>query len=228
MRVTAIKPETDEIGPTDLSTALEKRPSGQDDAGWRLDPRDAARLRDRSHRTGRETLVHWAKSGDLALRRQATWGMSVGMARVCAPREPEAQMTDTHTARDLFARHHAAFDAGEATGMLGCVSGDIERRVNEGGIRRGPARLSELCARMGVSHAEAQRGIEILSGENGSRAADKPTMHGTSPVTDAGLPAAAGQTCVPPAVAFFEAAGEKFTRTTTLFNLADVVAKVLA
>jgi hypothetical protein len=34
-------------------------------------------LRDDRHRSGRKTLAQRAKSGDLEVKRQATWGMSV-------------------------------------------------------------------------------------------------------------------------------------------------------
>ncbi|OAT81660.1 hypothetical protein A6P54_21950 [Bacillus sp. MKU004] len=51
---------------------------GQNAAGSRLDPPDFGRLRDDRHRSGRKTLAQRAKSGDLEVKRQATWGMSVG------------------------------------------------------------------------------------------------------------------------------------------------------
>ena len=137
-------------------------------------------------------------------------------------------MTDTDATRDLIARYYAAFNAGDAAGMLGCVSDDIEHRVNEGGIRRGRALFAEFCAHMGVSYAEALRDIEIFASENGSRAAAEFTVHGTYLATDAGLPAAHGQTYVLPAGAFFDVSGGKITRITTFYNLADWVAQVSA
>ena len=33
-------------------------------------------LASQRHRSGQETLVQWTKSGDLAVKRQAIWGMS--------------------------------------------------------------------------------------------------------------------------------------------------------
>jgi len=36
-------------------------------------------LRDDRHRSGRKTLAQRAKSGELEVKRQATWGMSVGI-----------------------------------------------------------------------------------------------------------------------------------------------------
>jgi len=38
-------------------------------------------LRDDRHRSGRKTLAQRAKSGDLEVKRKATWGMSVDVLR---------------------------------------------------------------------------------------------------------------------------------------------------
>ena len=54
----------------------------------------------------------------------------------------------------LIGRYYAAFNAGDATGMLDCVAEDVEHRVNEGGIRRGRAKFAEFCGHMGVSYRE--------------------------------------------------------------------------
>ncbi|WP_198284174.1 hypothetical protein, partial [Bacillus cereus] len=54
---------------------------GQNAAGSRLDPPDFGRLRDDRHRSGRKTLAQRAKSGDLEVKRKATWGMSVDVLR---------------------------------------------------------------------------------------------------------------------------------------------------
>ncbi|MFH1553414.1 MAG: hypothetical protein ABII76_00890, partial [Pseudomonadota bacterium] len=55
-------------------------------AGSRLDPPDFGRLRDDRHRSGRKTLAQRAKSGDLEVKRRATWGMSVLLSRMNARR----------------------------------------------------------------------------------------------------------------------------------------------
>jgi hypothetical protein len=43
-------------------------------------------LRDDRHRSGRKTLAQRAKSGDLEVKRQATWRMSVDTSAACAIR----------------------------------------------------------------------------------------------------------------------------------------------
>ena len=136
-------------------------------------------------------------------------------------------MTQAHATRDLIARYYAAFNAGDAAGMLGCVSDDIEHRVNEGGIRRGRALFAEFCAHMGVSYAETLQDIEIFANDTGSRAAAEFTVHGTYLATDPGLPQAHGQTYVLPAGAFIAVDGGLITRLTMYYNLADWTAQVV-
>jgi steroid delta-isomerase-like uncharacterized protein len=126
----------------------------------------------------------------------------------------------------LIARYYDAFNAGNAAGMLDCVSDDVEHRVNEGGIRRGRGKFAEFCSHMGVSYRETLKDMVIFSSEDGSRAAAEFVVHGTYLQTDPGLPEAHGQTYVLPAGAFFDVADGRITRVTTFYNLKDWVAQV--
>ncbi|MGB3277833.1 MAG: ketosteroid isomerase-related protein [Pseudorhodobacter sp.] len=128
--------------------------------------------------------------------------------------------------KDLIARYYAAFNAGDAPGMLDCVTDDVEHRVNEGGIRRGREKFAEFCSHMGVSYREELRDIEIFSNGDGSRAAAEFTVHGTYLQTDPGLPEAKGQTYILPAGAFFDVRGGKIARVTVFYNLNDWIAQV--
>jgi steroid delta-isomerase-like uncharacterized protein len=127
---------------------------------------------------------------------------------------------------DVIARYYAAFNAGDAAGMLACVTDDVEHRVNEGGIRRGKALFAEFCGHMGVSYAEELRDIVIF--QNGARAAAEFVVHGRYLQTDPGLPEARGQTYVLPAGAFFDLRDGRISRVTTFYNLRDWVAQVSA
>ena len=49
---------------------------GRDAEGFWPNPPNSGRLHDLRHRSGRKTLVQSERYGDLAVRRQATWGMS--------------------------------------------------------------------------------------------------------------------------------------------------------
>ncbi|RRH78517.1 ketosteroid isomerase-related protein [Falsigemmobacter faecalis] len=129
---------------------------------------------------------------------------------------------------NLIARYYAAFNAGDAAGMLALVSDDIEHRVNEGATRRGRAKFEEFCAHMGVSYREELRDLVIFASEDGRRAAAEFTVHGEYLQTDPGLPEAKGQRYILPAGAFFDVKGAAITRITTFYNLADWTAQVSA
>lgn len=131
-------------------------------------------------------------------------------------------------AKTTIAAYYAAFNAGDAAGMLACVSDDIEHRVNEGGIRHGRALFAEFCSHMGVSYRENLHDIMILTNAEGTRAAAEFVVHGTYLQTDPGLPAARGQTYTLPAGAFFDLSDGRITRITTFYNLADFIRQVSA
>lgn len=131
-------------------------------------------------------------------------------------------------ALDLVSRYYAAFNAGNADGMLATVSDDIEHRVNEGGIRRGREKFAEFCGHMGVSYKEELKEITLFANDEGTRAAAEFVVHGTYLQTDPGLPEAKGQTYILPAGAFFDLKDGKITRVTTFYNLNDWISQVSA
>ncbi|MEN9410530.1 MAG: hypothetical protein RL216_2504 [Pseudomonadota bacterium] len=128
----------------------------------------------------------------------------------------------------LIGRYYAAFNAGDAAGMLDCVAEDVEHRVNEGGIRRGRAKFAEFCSHMGVSYREDLRDMVIFADDAGARGAAEFVVHGEYLQTDPGLPEARGQRYVLPAGGFFEIRGGKIARVTTFYNLNDWIAQVSA
>lgn len=128
--------------------------------------------------------------------------------------------------KDLISRYYAAFNAGDAAGMLACVTDDVEHRVNEGGIRLGRAKFAEFCSHMGVSYREELRDIVVFATDDGNRGAAEFTVHGTYLQTDPGLPEAKGQSYILPAGAFFDLRDGKIARITTFYNLNDWIAQV--
>lgn len=136
-------------------------------------------------------------------------------------------MTRTE-AEALIARYYDAFNAGDAAGMLDCVTSDIEHRVNEGGVRRGKVLFGEFCSHMGHSYREELRDMQIFASEDGTRGAAEFTVHGTYLKTDPGLPEAHGQSYVLPAGAFFDLREGRIARITTFYNLADWIRQVSA
>ncbi len=129
---------------------------------------------------------------------------------------------------DIVARYFAAFNAGDAEGMLALVSDDVEHHVNQGEVRRGRAVFAEFCAHMGVSYREELRDLVIFANDDGTRAAAEFTVHGEYLQTDPGLPEARGQRYVLPAGSFFALRDGRITRVTTYYNLQDWIAQVSA
>jgi len=130
--------------------------------------------------------------------------------------------------RATIEAYYAAFNAGDAAGMLACVTDDIEHRVNEGAIRHGRARFAEFCSHMGVSYRETLKDMVIFVNEDASRGAAEFVVHGEYLQTDPGLPEAQGQRYILPAGAFFDLKDGKIARVTTFYNLADWIAQVSA
>lgn len=128
----------------------------------------------------------------------------------------------------LIGRYYAAFNAGDAGGMLDCVAEDVEHRVNEGGVRRGRAKFAEFCSHMGVSYREELEDMVIFASEDGTRGAAEFVVHGEYLQTDPGLPEAKGQRYILPAGGFFELRDGKIARVTTFYNLNDWIAQVSA
>ncbi|NBE06466.1 ketosteroid isomerase-related protein [Paragemmobacter ruber] len=128
----------------------------------------------------------------------------------------------------LIGRYYAAFNAGDAAGMLECVAEDVEHRVNEGGIRRGRAKFAEFCSHMGVSYREELKDMVIFASDDGARGAAEFVVHGAYLQTDPGLPEARGQRYILPAGGFFDIRDGKIARVTTFYNLNDWIAQVSA
>lgn len=123
-------------------------------------------------------------------------------------------------------RYYAAFNAGDAQGMLDLVTDDVEHRVNEGDIRHGRALFAEFCGHMGVSYREELRDMVVFANEDGTRGAAEFVVHGEYLQTDPGLPEANGQRYILPAGAFFDLRGGKIARITTFYNLNDWIRQV--
>lgn len=129
---------------------------------------------------------------------------------------------------EVIGRYYAAFNAGDAAGMLDCVTDDIEHRVNEGEIRHGREKFAEFCSHMGVSYREELRDMVIFANDAGTRGAAEFVVHGEYLQTDPGLPEAKGQRYVLPAGAFFDLRDGRIARVTTFYNLNDWVRQVSA
>ncbi len=133
---------------------------------------------------------------------------------------------------DIVEKYFAAFNAGDAAGMLDCVTDDVEHHVNQGEVRHGRAAFAEFCSHMGVSYREELKDLVIFhpadhAGDHaGDRAAAEFMVHGTYLQTDPGLPEATGQTYVLPGGSFFTLRDGKIARVTTYYNMQDWIRQV--
>lgn len=132
--------------------------------------------------------------------------------------------TETHA---LIERYFAAFNAGDAEGMLACLSDDVAHDVNQGARREGKALFAEFCAHMERCYRETLKDMVLFVSEDGTRAAAEFTVHGEYLATDEGLPEAAGQRYVLPAGSFFTVDGGQITRVTTYYNLTEWTRQVV-
>lgn len=121
--------------------------------------------------------------------------------------------------KDTIERYFAAFNQGDAEGMLAELSTEIEHHVNEGQIRVGKVQFAEFLAHMDHCYKEELTDIVVFSNEDGTRAAAEFTVNGTYLNTDPGLPEAKGQTYRLPGGSFFTLKDGKIARVTTYYNL---------
>lgn len=127
----------------------------------------------------------------------------------------------------LIRRYYAAFNAGDAAGMLDCLADDVAHDVNQGGRRVGKEAFAAFSAHMARCYAEELRDIVVMVSADGSRAAAEFTVHGRYQASDEGLPEATGQTYVLPAGTFFAIRDGRIARVTTYYNLQDWIAQVV-
>ncbi len=129
-------------------------------------------------------------------------------------------------ALDLLTRYYAAFNAGDAEGMLACLGDDVAHDINQGARQQGKAAFRAFLAHMDRCYAERLEQIVLMASEDGARGAAEFVVHGRYLASDDGLPPASGQRYVLPAGAFFDLAGGQITRVSVYYNLADWTAQV--
>lgn len=130
---------------------------------------------------------------------------------------------ETHA---LIERYYAAFNDGDAEGMLACVSEDVAHDVNQGKRRNGKQAFRDFGKHMERCYAEQLEDMTIMVAPDGTRGAAEFVVLGTYVETDEGLPPATGQTYRLPAGTFFEVRDGLITRVTTYYNLADWLAQI--
>jgi len=126
----------------------------------------------------------------------------------------------------LLDRYYTAFNAGDADGMLRCLSDDVVHDINQGARQEGKDAFREFLAHMDRCYAERLEGIVTMASTDGTRGSAEFVVHGEYKRTDEGLPEATGQKYVLPAGAFFDIDNGLIARVTVYYNLADWTAQV--
>jgi len=127
---------------------------------------------------------------------------------------------------DLIHRYYAAFNAGDWSGMLDCLSEDVAHDINQGRREIGKPAFRAFLSHMERCYRERLRDIVVMASADGSRAGAEFVVHGEYLATDAGLPPANGQKYILPAGAFFDVRDGRIARVTNYYNLPDWTAQV--
>ena len=127
---------------------------------------------------------------------------------------------------ELVERYYAAFNRGDWSAMLDCLSIDVVHDLNQGSREHGKRAFREFLARMERSYRERLSDIVVMASADGHRAAAEYVVHGEYLVTDEGLPEADGQTYVLPGGAFFAIRDGLIARVTNYYNLRDWLGQV--
>jgi steroid delta-isomerase-like uncharacterized protein len=130
--------------------------------------------------------------------------------------------------KKLIEAYYAAFNAGDADGMLALIGPGFVHEVSQGAVRKGRTKFAEFLSHMNDSYREKLSDIAVMTNADGSRAAAEFKLKGKYLETDPGLPAAKGQPYTLRVGAFFEVADGKITRVSTHYNLKDWVRQVSA
>jgi steroid delta-isomerase-like uncharacterized protein len=130
------------------------------------------------------------------------------------------------TAEALIKAYYAAFNKADPAAMLALLTDDVVHDINQGTREIGRAAFEIFLGHMNRSYRERLVDIIIMTEPTGTRAAAEFVVQGTYLQSDAGLPAARGQTYVLPAGAFFELRAGLICRVSNTYNLADWIAQV--
>lgn len=122
---------------------------------------------------------------------------------------------------ELLERYYAAFNSGDAEGMLACLADNVVHDINQGSRQAGKETFRAFLAHMDRCYRERLEGVTLMASADGMRGAAEFIVHGEYLATDEGLPEANGQKYVLPAGTFFEIEGGLISRVTVYYNLED-------
>lgn len=127
---------------------------------------------------------------------------------------------------DLLNEYYAAFNARDMATFTSLVTDDVVHDVNQGERQQGRDAFIRFMERMNRSYREEISDLEIMTNDDGGRAAVEYTVDGTYLETDEGLPPADGQIYRLRGGAFFEIRDGRIARVTNYYNLEEWLSQV--
>lgn len=129
---------------------------------------------------------------------------------------------------DILREYYAAFNRGDAPGMLALLTDDVVHEPSQGEPRHGKAAFADFLAHMNECYAERVIDPVFMVAADSTRGAAEFRLEGRYLRTDAGLPEANGQQYELRVGAFFAFDGDRICRVSNHYNLADWMRQVQA
>lgn len=128
----------------------------------------------------------------------------------------------------IIERYYHAFNHGDVEGMLDLLDERVVHEPCQGKPREGVGPFREFLEHMNRCYKETAIDPAILYSPAGTHASAELMLDGKYLKTDGDLPAARGQRYRVRVGAFFEIGGNRITRVTNHYNLADWIDQVSA
>jgi steroid delta-isomerase-like uncharacterized protein len=126
----------------------------------------------------------------------------------------------------LIHAYYNTFNRKDVDGFLEVLTDDIVHDINQGGREVGKPAFRQFLERMNRCYDEQVVDVQVMTNQDGSRAAAEFTVLGAYVNTDEGLPKARGQRYRLQAGAFFQLKGEKISRISNTYNIKDWLRQV--
>lgn len=126
----------------------------------------------------------------------------------------------------ILKRYYAAFNSGDAEGMLALVDEDLLHEPSQGDARRGRDSFAAFLVHMNRCYEEKVLDPVYLCSADGQSGAVEFRLIGRYLVTDGDLPQANGQQYALRVGAFFEFREGKISRVSNHYNLTNWLAQV--
>lgn len=130
------------------------------------------------------------------------------------------------TTQSLLEQYYEAINSQDLETFLSLLADDVTHDISQGERQMGKSAFARYMQRKMGLYREHVFNIEIMTNEDGSRAASEYTVLGVYLNTEEGMPAACGQTYRLPGGAFFEIEDGQISRVSNHYNLRNWLMQV--